>query len=269
MAQKIEVAIASTKEIASVYVVDSLSQLIGRKPNFVLGTATGETMIPIYQEICSMVAYGMLSLGDVSAYQLDEYYPIAPSSEQSYRYFLMKHLVQPTDMKKENLHVLNGLTKEPQKTCARWDERLVGTGGIDLQLLGIGVEGHIAFIEARRQEGRELQHEKTRLIDLADSTIEANRRFLKQRELQPTKALTVGLGTLLPLVNKFCLVAFGSNKSNAVADALLNPIGDLCPASYIREGKRAMVVLDKESAVDLMFRMHNSAIPKYLSIKCL
>lgn len=269
MEKKTEVFIAPTIERACIHIVDCFVLEMEGKERVNLGTATGSTMIPVYREVCSRVAEGELSLQNVYAYQLDEYYPIEPWNEQSYKFFLWKHLVNPTDMPKENLHVLNGLSRNPEETAARWDKILKDVGRIDFQIAGIGVKGHIAFMESNPQGGQKLRGSKTQLVDLDQSTIEANKRFFKEGEVQPTQALTVGLGTLLPIVRHWCLAAFGLKKSQAIATTLFDPIGDRCPASYIREGQRATVVVDKEAALDFLFRVQKEGLPDYLTVECL
>jgi len=266
----IEVFLTESRDAAARYTVDQIAQTLAAKPDARFGSATGGTMEPVYAEIASRYAERQLSLAKAEIFQLDEYYPIEPWHSQSYRTFLRQRVVDVTDLPRSGLNVLNGATSDPQRTCAWWDQKLKERP-VDLQLLGIGVEGHIAFVEARPEPTRELPELGTSVVDLDESTIQANSRYFGPDETQPTQALSVGIGTLLEVVDQFVLLAFGSGKSEAMAAALLNDVSDLCPASYVREAKgKTTVLLDYAAATGLLAGIQKQGgAPAHLSIKCL
>lgn len=243
-----EVTVARSREEAVLLVADLLEETIRTNPSLNLGTATGGTMEPIYAELARRVKQGKINLRNVNAFQLDEYFPITPTHPQSYSFFLREHLVKVAGLPLENLHVPNGAASNPAQACRDWEE-ILKKNPIDLQLLGVGLNGHVAFIEPRREPTRELPEIRTSLVELEEVTIRANSRFFKPGEAQPHTAITVGLGTLLERVNEFVLVAFGKEKSEVIARALLGEVNDLCPASYLREARgRVSFILDKEAA---------------------
>ena len=269
MREKVDVIVAESEGHAARIVADLLAETLKANPKARLGTATGGTMLPIYREMASRCAEREMSLAKVETFQLDEYI-IDPWHPQSYRVFMRKHLVDVTDLPPTNMHVLNGATRDHKETCARWDQWL-REAPIDFQLLGIGVEGHVAFVEARKEGGKALRNFGTTLVELSESTLRENRRFFGPEEEQPRCALSVGIGTLLKVVRHFVLAAFGPKKSAAIAAALLDDVGDRCPASYIREASgRSTVILDPAAAATLLARLRKQGeMPKYLNVRCL
>lgn len=270
MPEVIEVFLVECRSVAARHTVDLIAQTLAAKPGARFGSATGGTMEPVYAEIASRYAERQLSLAKAEIFQLDEYYPIEPWHPQSYRTFLRQRVVDVTDLPRSGLNVLNGATSDPKRTCAWWDQKLKERP-VDLQLLGIGVEGHIAFVEAGAEGARELPKSGTSLVKLHESTIRANSRYFGPDETQPTQALSVGIGTLLETVEHFVLLAFGSEKSRPMAAALLGDVSDASPASYVREAKgKTTVLLDHAAAADLLAGIQKQGgAPPHLSIKCL
>jgi len=270
MPEVTDVLVVESEGQAAEAVVDLLQEAVESDPCARIGTATGGTMIPIYREIASRCAEQRLSLAQVEAFQLDEYHPIDPWQPQSYRSSMKKHLVEVTDLPPTHMHVLNGATHDPAATCARWDHWLL-EAPIRLQLCGIGVRCHVAFVEAREKADRALRDSRTMLVDLDESTLRENARFFAPDEAQPTQALTVGIGTLLEVVQHFVLVAFGTKKSAAIANTLLGEVDDRCPASYLREAEgRVTVVLDHPAAATFLARVHQrGAVPGFLNLHAL
>lgn len=157
-----------------------ISAQVITKPNCVLGLATGGTPVGAYQQLVEWYRKGDLSFAETKSVNLDEYYGLSPRHEQSYRYFMQSNLFDHIDIKYKNTHVLNGLAKSPVAECTRYNQLIRDLGGIDLQLLGMGNNGHIAFNEPG--DGFELE---THLVSLTESTIEANKRFLSIRKTCP------------------------------------------------------------------------------------
>ena len=162
------------------------------KPNSVLGLATGSTPIGLYQELGAMYQRGELDFSAVKTFNLDEYYPIAPDHPQSYQYFMYNYLFSKINIKPENIHLLKGNTDRVTAECAAYERMIAEVGGIDFQVLGIGINGHIGF-----NEPRSYVHARTHLVDLLEDTIQANSRFFTLSNEVPRQAVTMGMGTIL------------------------------------------------------------------------
>ena len=169
-----------------------ISAQVITKPDCVLGLATGGTPVGTYQQLVEWYKKGDLSFAETKSVNLDEYLGLSPRHEQSYRYFMQSNLFDHIDIKPENTHVLNGLAKSPVAECAAYNQLIRDLGGIDLQLLGMGHNGHIAFNEPGDDFGLE-----THLVNLTESTIEANKRFFERREDVPRQALSMGIKNIM------------------------------------------------------------------------
>ncbi len=234
------------------YEVDSYSELsrkaaniisaqIIAKPNCVLGLATGSTPIGAYSQLIEWCKKGDLDFSEVNTVNLDEYYGLDAQNDQSYRYFMNTHLFNHVNIKMENTHVPNGLAKDPQKEGADYDKLIEELGGVDLQLLGIGVDGHIGF-----NEPDDVFIAPTHLVELDESTIEANSRFFENREDVPKTALTMGMKSIM-LAKKILMVVAGENKKEILENALYGPIDPKNPASMIQIHPDVTVIYTKES----------------------
>lgn len=213
---------------------------IKKNPASVLGLATGSTPIGTYQNLIKMHESG-LDFSHVCTYNLDEYYPLSPENEQSYRFFMDKQLFEHIGIAKENTHVPNGLAEDPDKECAAYDAAIDEAGGIDLQLLGIGVNGHIGF-----NEPDDALTYGTHITGLTESTVSANARFFASKEDVPTKALTMGVGSILK-AKKIILLASGKNKHEAVSVLLSGKITTHCPASLLNLHADAVLLCDRDA----------------------
>ena len=182
-----ENADAVAKEAAKIFAAQ-----VYMKPNSVLGLATGSTPVGMYQELAKMNKAGEISFKEVTSYNLDEYYPLAPDHDQSYRYFMNQNLFNHVDIDIAKTHVPDGLAEDPAAMGAAYDAAVEASGGIDLQVLGLGPNGHIAFNEPEDE-----LYVGTHLTGLTDSTIEANSRFFASKEDVPTQAVTMGIGTIM------------------------------------------------------------------------
>ena len=216
------------------------SQMI-LKPNCVLGLATGSTPIGLYNNLVEMEKAGEIDFSDVTSINLDEYYPISPKNDQSYRYFMNEHLFSRVNIDIARTHVPNGETKDPEAEGARYDKLIESVGGIDLQILGIGQNGHIGFNEPDVN-----LYTGTHVTGLTESTIEANSRFFASKDEVPTKAITMGMASILG-ARKIILLASGSSKAPVVAELLKGFINTNVPASLLNVHPDVVLICDREA----------------------
>lgn len=220
-----------------------IEEVIVSKQNPVIGLATGSTPIGAYNELVDRYKRKQLDFSKVTSFNLDEYYGLDPSNHQSYRYFMDSNLFNHINISKEKTHVPNGLVNNPNGYGREYDELIEEHGGIDIQLLGIGRNGHIAFNEP----ADELRL-STHLVDLTEDTIEANSRFFESKEEVPTKAITMGMGTILK-AKKIVLMAEGEQKAKIMADLISkDQISTKLPASFLRLHRDFTIVLDSKAA---------------------
>ena len=208
-------------------------------PACVLGLATGSTPVGTYQCLTEWYKAGTLSFKTVRSVNLDEYKGLSPEHDQSYRYFMQSNLFDHIDILPENTRVPNGLAADPDRECAEYDAYIRSLGYMDLQLLGIGRNGHIGFNEPGSCFVAE-----THVVDLTESTIEANSRFFASREDVPKQAISMGIGAIMG-AKRILLVASGEDKAEAVYQTVQGPIGPQCPASVLRLHRDAVLVVDE------------------------
>lgn len=211
------------------------------KPDCVLGLATGSTPIGAYQQLIRRYRQGELSFAQVKSVNLDEYYGLAPDHDQSYRYFMQTQLFDHVDIRVEHTHVPNGQAADPQAECARYDRLLHELGGVDLQLLGIGNNGHIGFNEP----GQSFLL-NTHLAQLTDSTVQANKRFFNSEADVPRQALTMGIAGIMH-ARKVLVAASGKGKAEAIRRALCGPVDPQVPASILQLHQDVVLVGDREA----------------------
>lgn len=216
---------------------------INAKENCVLGLATGSTPEGMYAELIKLNKSGKVSFKSVTSVNLDEYYPIEPTNDQSYRYFMNDKLFDHVDIDKKRTSVPNGLAEDPAAEGKRYEELVASLGGVDLQVLGIGQNGHIGFNEP----GDALIPE-THVTDLTPSTIKANSRFFASENDVPKRALTMGIGTILKS-KKILIMASGKEKKNAVMRMLKGDITTACPATLLNLHDDVTLVV-AEDAID-------------------
>ncbi len=198
------------------------------KPDCVLGLATGSSPVGTYKQLIQWHKQGDLSFREVRSVNLDEYYGLAPDHDQSYRYFMQANLFDHVDIVPENTNVPDGLAKDPAAECARYEQVAADLGYADLQLLGMGRNGHIGFNEPCAEFPL-----ATHLVDLTESTIEANARFFASADDVPRQALTMGIGTIMK-ARKILVVVSGADKADAVLKAFAGPITPEVPASILQ-----------------------------------
>lgn len=201
-----------------------VAEQIRRKPDSVLGLATGSSPVGMYDELVRME----LDFSAITTVNLDEYYGLAPENEQSYRYFMNQHLFDRVNIHKERTYVPSGLAADPEKECAEYDRRIEELGGIDLQVLGMGLNGHIGF-----NEPGDSFPVGTHLVTLADSTIAANARFFNSESEVPRQALSMGLKQIM-CARKILLIVHGKAKEETLNKALNGPVTPHLPASLLQ-----------------------------------
>ena len=216
-----------------------ISAQVITKPDSVLGLATGGTPVGAYQQLVEWYKKGDLSFAEIKTVNLDEYLGLSPHHEQSYRYFMQDNLFDHIDIKPENTHVLNGLAKNPEAECVAYNKLIQDLGGIDLQLLGMGHNGHIAFNEPGDDFGLE-----THVVTLSESTIEANKRFFESRDEVPRHALSMGIKNIMN-ARRILIVVSGEEKAEIVKEAFCGPVTKDVPASVLQLHPDVTLVGDK------------------------
>ena len=233
------IAAAAAKEVAKV---------LNAKPNAVLGMATGSTPLGLYQELVRMYQRGEVDFSHVTTFNLDEYVGLPITHAQSYHHFMHEHFFRQVNIPPQNVHIPSGTTTNYTAFCDWYEQRIRSAGGIDLQILGIGSDGHIAFNEP----GSSLTS-RTRLKTLAKSTIDDNARFFNNRDDVPIYAITMGVGTIIE-ARRALLLATGAKKAAAVAAAVEGPVTAMITASALQMHPSCLVMLDEEAASSLKMR---------------
>lgn len=216
-----------------------------KKPNLVLGLATGSTPLGLYKELIRLHQNEGLDFSKVTTFNLDEYVGLAPTHDQSYHYFMKTNFFEHVNLAKRFVHLPDGMTKDVNAFCRWYEERIAEFGGIDLQILGIGQNGHIAFNEPGSSLGS-----RTRIKTLTKNTRQANARFFHENEEVPKYAITMGVGTIMD-AKELLLVANGEGKADAIKGACEGPISAMAPASIIQMHRNAIVVTDKSAGAKL------------------
>ncbi len=240
-----EITISPNYDEMSKAAAQVVAELVKSKPNAVLGLATGSSPLGLYGELIRMHREDGLDFSKVRSFNLDEYVGLRPEHEQSYRYFMEKNLFDDLNIKKENTRVPSGTAEDYAKHCEEYEQEIRQAGGIDLQVLGIGSDGHIGFNEP----GTSLAS-RTHVTVLTQQTIADNARFFEKKEDVPIRACTMGVGTVLE-TRKCILLASGKGKVKAIAQALEGPVTSMCTASALQLHPDTSVFLDQEAASGL------------------
>ena len=205
-----------------------ISAQVIMKPNCVLGLATGSTPIGTYDQLVEWYNKGDLDFSEVTTVNLDEYKGLPRTNDQSYYYFMHQHLFDRVNIDPERTNVPNGMEPDAEKECGRYEELIRSLGGVDLQLLGLGHNGHIGF-----NEPGEAFEKETHCVDLTESTIEANKRFFASADDVPKQAYTMGIGTIMR-AKKILVVVSGADKADIVAKAFFGDVTPEVPASILQ-----------------------------------
>ena len=222
-----------------------IAQLIQHKPATVLGLATGSSPLAIYAVLAAQVQAGDLDVGRVRAFALDEYVGIPPGHPQSYASVIKRQVVEPLGLNPAGVRVPDGRATDIQAACADYEAAIRDAGGIDLQILGIGANGHIGFNEPTSSFAS-----RTRIKTLAPQTRADNARFFDDPDEVPTHCLTQGLGTIMS-ARELLLVAQGEVKAGAIAAAVEGPVSSMCPGSILQFHQHATVIIDDAAARQL------------------
>ena len=218
-----------------------LSAQVILKENSVLGLATGGTSEGIYEQLVEWYRKGDIDFSSVSTVNLDEYVGLDGMNEQSYRYFMKQHLFSHINIKEENCHLPDGMADNIEDECIRYDRLIEQLGGIDMQLLGIGENGHIGF-----NEPDEAFEQMTHCIRLKEGTIEANSRYFASKEEVPRRAVTMGIKAIMQ-ARAIVLCASGAKKAEILNKVLYGPVTPEVPGSVLQMHPRLIVVADEEA----------------------
>ena len=243
-----QIFIFDTYEEMSKAAARTVAKTLNSKPNAVLGLPTGSTPLGLYQELIRMHKEEGLDFSQVSTFNLDEYVGLSADHPQSYHYFMNENLFKQINIARQNIYIPSGSTDNYEAFCKWYEQRIVDCGGIDLQVLGIGADGHVAFNEPGSSLGS-----RTRIKTLAKQTIEDNSRFFDKPEDVPVYAITMGVGTILE-AEKIILVADGESKAEAVALAVEGPVTSMCTASALQLHPDTILFLDRAAASKLQMR---------------
>lgn len=216
-----------------------ISAQIIMKPNCVLGLATGSSPAGTYKQLIEWYKKGDLDFSQVTSINLDEYKGLSPENDQSYRYFMNTNLFDHVNIDKSRTFVPNGLEEDSEKACSDYNQIIAASGGIDLQLLGLGHNGHIGFNEPGAAFERE-----THCVDLTESTIEANKRFFASEEDVPRQAYTMGIKSIMQ-AKKILVIVSGADKAEILQKVLHGPITPAVPASILQMHNDVTIVADE------------------------
>ena len=247
MAGNIKLQISDDADDVATQAAAAFAELIRTRPEAVIGLATGSTPEASYAELARLHLDTGLSFSEVTSFNLDEYWGLGGGHNQSYRYFMNDRLFRHIDIQPWNTHVLNGKARFPELECRSFEDSILAVGGIDLWLLGIGGNGHIAFNEP----GSPVDS-RTRLVSLSQETIASNSdgRFFSDPADVPRCALSAGIGTIRE-ASALILLATGEKKADAIAAAVEGPFSDDCPASLLQDHADCTFIIDAAAASKL------------------
>ena len=218
-----------------------VADVMTKKPNAILGLATGSTPVGMYQELIALNKAGKIDFKNITTVNLDEYYPIDPTNDQSYRYFMNDNLFNHVNIDKNKTFVPQGNAKDGEEEAIRYETFVRSLGGADIQVLGIGRNGHIAFNEPDTE-----LVPVTHVTNLTEDTIDANARFFASADEVPKQALTMGMGTILS-AKKIIILANGKGKHDAVMKMLKGTVTTSCPASFLNLHDDVTVLCDEDA----------------------
>jgi glucosamine-6-phosphate deaminase len=244
-----EIIILKSADDVAAKGAELVTELLRVRPDAVLGLATGSTQLSLYGKLVDKHLAGDVSFKEARSFNLDEYLGIAASNPQSYRTYMDQKLFDRVDINKQNTYLPSCAEGEnPILVGPRYEKEIRDAGGIDLQIMGIGGNGHIGFNEPSSS-----LNSRTRVKTLTRQTVEDNGRLFSQNELQPKLAITMGIATIMD-ARKILLLATGQNKSAAVSEMVEGPVSAMCPASVLQMHERVTVVLDESAAAGLKNR---------------
>lgn len=213
-----------------------------QKPNSVLGLATGSTPLKPYSQMIELYKKGVVDFSKITTFNLDEYVNLDVNDKNSYHSFMHENLFDHINIPEENINFLDGNAEDPEEECRRYEEKIKAAGGIDIQLLGIGSNGHIAF-----NEPADCFQRWSHVVTLKESTVKDNSRFFKSIDEVPTQAVTMGIGSIMQ-AKKILIIAIGENKAKAIKQLIDGNVTPMCPASVLQFHTDVTLMLDKAAA---------------------
>lgn len=251
------VVLQCTKDEVSLQAAQMIAGAIRRNPGVRLGLATGGTMIGVYRELVRMHRDERLDFSRVVTFNLDEYLGIPPSHPQSFHSFMQHHLFAHVNIPRTSIHIPDGtITRDYDAYCERYEQAIRDAGGIDLQLLGIGRNGHIGFNEPMSSLGS-----RTRMKELSAETIDDNRRAFGPGQEMPQCAITVGIGTILE-TRRIVLLATGASKADAIAKSIEGPVSASVTASALQLHRDVTFIVDEQAGSQLTQRAYYDHVLK-------
>jgi glucosamine-6-phosphate deaminase len=242
---KMEVIILKNADEVAKLGADLCVKLLREKPDSVLGLATGSTPLSLYEELVGRFQKKEISFKKVKTFNLDEYVGLNDSHPQSYRYYMNENFFKKIDIDKSNTHIPDASSNDFLEAGRTYEKLIAQKGGIDLQILGIGRNGHIGFNEPTSSLSS-----RTRIKTLTEATIRDNSRFFDSEEFQPGLGITMGIATILE-TRKILLLATGENKAEAIASAVEGPLTSMCPASALQLHPHVTVIVDERAGMEL------------------
>lgn len=240
-----EILVQNNAEEMSQVAARLVARVMNAKPNAVLGLTTGSTPLGLYKELVRMHRDEGLDFSQVTTFNMDEYVGLSRDHEQSYHYFMHENLFKYINIPKQNTHIPSGTTENYAAFCEWYEDRIVECGGIDVQISGIGGDGHIAFNTPTSSLGS-----RTRIKTLDKQMIDDNASLFDSAEEVPIYVITMGVGTIME-ARKLVLLANGSSKAAAIAAAVEGPLTSMVPASALQTHPDVVCILDNEAAGDL------------------
>ena len=239
------VVILPSENDASNFAAEFISDFINNKKNSVLGLASGSSVLLTYKALIKKYELGQFSLKKITTFNLDEYIGLGPNHNQSYRNYMNQQLFNHIDINHKNTYIPECFDGNYELSAANYESEIKNHGGINLQLLGVGSNGHIGFNEPTSS-----LKSRTRIKTLTKNTISNNARFFKESEIQPSLAITMGIGTIMKAQN-ILLIGLGKHKSKAVSEIIEGPLSSFCPGSALQNHENTTVILDDLAASDL------------------
>ena len=257
------VVILKNEDEASNFTAEFIEKSIIEKENAVLGLATGSSVLLTYNALIKKHQSDSLSFKNVTTFNLDEYVGLSQGHEKSYRSYMNNKLFNHIDIDKKNTFIPECFDKDYELCCENYESKIKSIGGVDLQLLGLGTNGHIGFNEPTSSLSS-----RTRVKTLTENTIANNARFFNDNDFQPSIAVTMGIGTIMDADN-IILIGLGKHKSKAVADLVEGPISSFYPGSVLQNHRNVVIVLDNLAASDLkLYDYYIHTEKMYLKFMC-
>ena len=241
MKENIKLFIEKDYEAASQKACELFVNRLKSYPSGVFGFATGSTPIGLYKALVKLSEESKIDLTRITAFNLDEYFPIKAEDPQSYAYFMAENLFDAVKLPKENRNIPSGEAKDPNEECRLYEAKIIKSGGIKLQILGIGLNGHIGFNEPDKVFSRQVSYTK-----LADETLRVNSKFFDSMDLVPKYAITMGIHTIM-MAEEILLIVTGESKAEILKKALNGPITPSVPASALQLHRNVKVIADEEA----------------------